>query len=75
MRVCFPGRDDADDFFAIWVLLTIHMYNEQHGLPHGADPVPTLLAVDHAVFPYHQIWIGEHARTGFKIDVTVLPSV
>jgi len=51
------------------------MYNEQHGLPHGADPVPTLLAVDHAVFPYHQIWIGEHARTGFKIDVTVLPSV
>jgi hypothetical protein len=48
------------------------MHNEQHSLPHGADPVPSLLTVDPAVFPYHQIRIGEHSRGGFKIDTSVL---
>ena len=28
-RICFAGRDDADNFFAIWVLLTIRMHHER----------------------------------------------
>src|SRR4051794_40281433 len=71
-RICFPCRDDADDFFAIWFLLTIYMRYKQHRLPHGADRMPTLFTVNHAVLAKHQIRIGEYARSGFKIDATVL---
>jgi len=48
------------------------MRYEQHSLPYSADPVPTLLAVDHAVFAKHQIRISEYARCRFKIDSCVL---
>ncbi len=39
--ICLAGRDDADNFFAIWMLLKIHMDYQQDSLPYGADPVPT----------------------------------
>jgi hypothetical protein len=48
------------------------MHQEQNSLPDCADPVPTLLTVDHAVFAKHQSRIGEYARCGFKIDAGVL---
>ena len=48
------------------------MHYKQQGLSYCADPVPTLLTVDHAVLAKHQIRIGEHARCGLKIDASVL---
>ena len=71
-RICFPGRDDADDFFAIQVLLTTHMHHEEDSLSDCANPVPAALTVDHAVFAKQQAWIGEYARCGFKIDASTL---
>src|SRR6266853_682963 len=72
MRICFPGRDDADNFFAIWVFLTIHMHHEQDSLADCADPVPTLLAAHHAVFANHQSRIGEYRRRSLKVDARML---
>jgi hypothetical protein len=42
------------------------MHYEQQSLSHSADPVPTLLTVDHAVFAKRQSWIGEHPRRSFQ---------
>jgi hypothetical protein len=44
-------------------------------LPYGADPVPTLLTFNHAVFAKNQIQIGKHTRCYFKIDAGMLLSV
>jgi len=48
------------------------MHYEQHNLLHRTDRVPTLLAVDNAVFTKHQTWIGKYTRCGLKIDARVL---
>jgi len=48
------------------------MHNYEHGLPHGPDPVPPLLAVDHAILIKDKTWVGKYARCDFKIDASVL---
>jgi len=45
MLICFPGRDDADNFFAICVLLAINMHHKQYCFLHRTDGVPALLTV------------------------------
>jgi hypothetical protein len=47
------------------------MHYQQHGPPYSADPLPTLLAVDHSIFPKPQIWIGEYPGCGLEIDAGV----
>lgn len=44
------------------------MRYEQDSLSYINNRVPTLLTVDHTILAKHQIWIGKHARRGFKID-------
>ncbi len=51
------------------------MRYEQDSLSYSTDRVPTLFTVDHTVLAKHQIWIGKHARRGFKIDASMLLSV
>ena len=39
---------------------------------HGADTVPALFSIGHAILLDDQIWIGENARRELKIDAFVL---
>lgn len=48
------------------------MHDDQHRFSHSTDPVPPLLAIDHSIFAKQETGVGEHARSGFKIDASVL---
>ena len=41
-------------------------------MPYGADPVPTLLTFNHAVFAKNQMRIGKYTRCDFKIDAGIV---
>src|SRR5271165_6560150 len=72
--ISFPRRDDADDFFAIFLLLPIYMDYQQYRLLNGFDGMPPLFAVDDAIFSEYYIWIVKDQGRARKRE-SVLPLI
>lgn len=66
----FARGDDADDFFAICVALTIHVHHQQHSRECRSSPMPPLLAVNHPVLHQKQVRVIKYA--GFRAQVQPL---
>lgn len=48
------------------------MHHQQYGFANSTDSMPSLLAIDHAVFAEYEIWISENPRCHLKIDARML---
>src|SRR5271169_1066591 len=61
----FAGRDNADGFFfAILILDSVHVDDEQHGLLYGSNGVPALLAGHDAILAEDRVRIIENECRG-----------
>jgi hypothetical protein len=68
----FPRRDDADDFFAIFVLHSIDVDHQQERFLHCSNRVPPLFTVNDTILAKDYIRIVKHERRACERQATVL---